>query len=159
LTRLLPEGGADPATMLAANGYSRKLVHKYVLGGWLTSFARYYGHYSNKSRGMRKKAGSDDQVTALVESAGCSSSFPRNQVSIFFLNPFRQYVTCLPSFRRRIFISRPYKFYSAISDRDRFLALQYYGNLSSLVAGIINCLALKPRSHCNLIWARSCACL
>jgi hypothetical protein len=29
---------------------------------------RYYGYYSNKSRGMRKKAGSDDQVPALVES-------------------------------------------------------------------------------------------
>lgn len=28
---------------------------------------RYYGYYSNKSRGMRKKAGSDDQVPALVE--------------------------------------------------------------------------------------------
>jgi hypothetical protein len=29
---------------------------------------RYYGYYSNKSRGMRKKAGTDDQVPALAES-------------------------------------------------------------------------------------------
>jgi hypothetical protein len=28
-----------------------------------------HGYYSNKSRGMRKKAGSDSQVPALVESA------------------------------------------------------------------------------------------
>jgi hypothetical protein len=36
---------------------------------------RYYGFYSNKSRGMRKKAGSDDQVPALVESAVSSAAF------------------------------------------------------------------------------------
>ncbi len=28
---------------------------------------RYYGFYSNKSRGLRKKAGSDGQVPALIE--------------------------------------------------------------------------------------------
>ncbi|MCP4624415.1 MAG: hypothetical protein GY850_12920 [bacterium] len=28
---------------------------------------RYYGFYSNKSRGLRKKAGTDDQVPALIE--------------------------------------------------------------------------------------------
>jgi len=28
---------------------------------------RYYGYYSNKSRGMRKKAGTDDAVSALME--------------------------------------------------------------------------------------------
>jgi ribosomal protein S27E len=39
---------------------------------------RYYGYYSNKSRGMRKKAGSDDQVPALVESAVSSTGFRRN---------------------------------------------------------------------------------
>ncbi|MCP3889217.1 MAG: IS91 family transposase, partial [Desulfobulbaceae bacterium] len=36
---------------------------------------RYYGYYSNKSRGMRKKAGIDDQVPALVESAVSSTAF------------------------------------------------------------------------------------
>ena len=39
---------------------------------------RYYGYYSNKSRGMRKKAGIDDQVPALVQSAVSSSAFRRN---------------------------------------------------------------------------------
>ncbi|MCP3896476.1 MAG: hypothetical protein GY683_01155 [Moraxella sp.] len=39
---------------------------------------RYYGYYSNKSRGMRKKAGSDDQVPALVESAVSSKAFRKN---------------------------------------------------------------------------------
>jgi hypothetical protein len=39
---------------------------------------RYYGYYSNKSRGMRKKAGSDDQVPALVESTVSSTAFRRN---------------------------------------------------------------------------------
>jgi hypothetical protein len=29
---------------------------------------RYYGFYSNKSRGLRKKAGTDDEVPSLIES-------------------------------------------------------------------------------------------
>ena len=37
MTRLLPEGVAAPSGWLAANGYSRQLVRKYVLGGWLTA--------------------------------------------------------------------------------------------------------------------------
>lgn len=40
LTRLLPEGVAASAAWLAANGYSRQLVRKYVLGVWLASLAR-----------------------------------------------------------------------------------------------------------------------
>ncbi|MFZ1985998.1 MAG: type IV toxin-antitoxin system AbiEi family antitoxin domain-containing protein [Desulfatitalea sp.] len=36
LTRLLPEGVAAPSSWLAAHGYSRQLVRKYVLSGWLT---------------------------------------------------------------------------------------------------------------------------
>jgi hypothetical protein len=39
---------------------------------------RYYGYYSNKSRGMRKKAGTDDQVPALVESNLSCTAFRRN---------------------------------------------------------------------------------
>jgi hypothetical protein len=39
---------------------------------------RYYGYYSNKSRGLRKKAGCDDQVPALIESAVSSAAFRRN---------------------------------------------------------------------------------
>lgn len=37
LTRLLPEGVAAPSNWLSANGYSRQLVRKYVLSGWLKS--------------------------------------------------------------------------------------------------------------------------
>jgi hypothetical protein len=43
---------------------------------------RYYGYYSNKSRGMRKKAGMDDKVPALVESAVCSAAFRRNRARL-----------------------------------------------------------------------------
>jgi hypothetical protein len=39
---------------------------------------RYYGYYSNKSRGMRKKAGGDDQVPALVESSVSAAAFRKN---------------------------------------------------------------------------------
>ena len=39
---------------------------------------RYYGYYSNKSRGMRKKAGLDDQVPALVEAGISSTAFRKN---------------------------------------------------------------------------------
>jgi hypothetical protein len=44
LTRLLPEGVAAPSSWLVANGYSRQLVRKYVLGGWLTSLG--HGAYA-----------------------------------------------------------------------------------------------------------------
>ena len=43
---------------------------------------RYYGYYSNKSRGMRKKAGMDDQVQALVESSVSSTAFRRNRARL-----------------------------------------------------------------------------
>ena len=39
---------------------------------------RYYGYYSNKSRGMRKKAGTDEQVPALIESDLSSKALRRN---------------------------------------------------------------------------------
>jgi len=39
---------------------------------------RYYGFYSNKSRGLRKKAGTDDQVPALIESEISSKEFRKN---------------------------------------------------------------------------------
>jgi hypothetical protein len=39
---------------------------------------RYYGYYSNKSRGMRKKAGIDDQVPVLIESALSAAAFYKN---------------------------------------------------------------------------------
>jgi hypothetical protein len=36
---------------------------------------RYYGYYSNKSRGLRKKADTDDDVPALIESEASSKEF------------------------------------------------------------------------------------
>jgi len=39
---------------------------------------RYYGFYSNKSRGLRKKAGTDDEVPALIESDGSKKEFRKN---------------------------------------------------------------------------------
>jgi hypothetical protein len=52
---------------------------------------RYYGYYSNKSRGMRKKAGTDDQVPALIESGASSKEFRKNWArliqKIYNVNP------------------------------------------------------------------------
>ncbi len=39
---------------------------------------RYYGYYSNKSRGLRKKAGTDDQVPALIDSDTSRKAFRKN---------------------------------------------------------------------------------
>jgi hypothetical protein len=39
---------------------------------------RYYGYYSNKLRGLRKKAGTDDQIPALIESEISSKEFRQN---------------------------------------------------------------------------------
>ena len=39
---------------------------------------RYYGYYSNKSRGLRKKSGVDDEVPALIESDVSKKEFRKN---------------------------------------------------------------------------------
>jgi hypothetical protein len=39
---------------------------------------RYYGFYSNKSRGLRKKAGTDDDMPALIESEVFAKEFRKN---------------------------------------------------------------------------------
>jgi hypothetical protein len=52
---------------------------------------RYYGYYSNKSRGLRKKAGTDDQVPALIESEISAEEFRQNWArliqKIYNVNP------------------------------------------------------------------------
>jgi hypothetical protein len=52
---------------------------------------RYYGFYSNKSRGLRKKAGTDDAVLALIESEVSSKEFRKNWArliqKIYNVNP------------------------------------------------------------------------
>ena len=39
---------------------------------------RYYGYYSNKSRGLRKKAGMDDAVPALIDAKMAPKEFRKN---------------------------------------------------------------------------------
>ena len=39
---------------------------------------RYYGYYSNKSRGLRKKAGTDDQIPVLIDSDISRKDFRQN---------------------------------------------------------------------------------
>jgi len=52
---------------------------------------RYYGFYSNKSRGLRKKAGTDDDVPALIQSAVSPREFRKNWAhliqKIYHVNP------------------------------------------------------------------------
>ena len=52
---------------------------------------RYYGFYSNKSRGLRKKTGTDDAVPALIESEVSSKEFRKNWArliqKIYNVNP------------------------------------------------------------------------
>ena len=39
---------------------------------------RYYGYYSNKSRGLRKKARADDQIVTIMPTGASSAQFRRN---------------------------------------------------------------------------------
>ena len=52
---------------------------------------RYYGFYSNKLRGLRKKAGTDDQIPALTESEASPKEFRKNWArliqKIYNVNP------------------------------------------------------------------------
>ena len=52
---------------------------------------RYCGYYSNKSRGMRKKAGTDNQVSALIDSDVSRKAFRKNWArliqKIYNVNP------------------------------------------------------------------------
>jgi hypothetical protein len=41
-------------------------------------FVRYYGFYSNKSRGQRKKANTDDKIPAIVNSDITKKAFRKN---------------------------------------------------------------------------------
>ena len=53
LTCLLPEGVAAPSSWLTANGYSRQLVRKYVLSGWLQAMGR--GVYARSGQSVSWK--------------------------------------------------------------------------------------------------------
>ena len=47
---------------------------------------RYYGFYSNKSRRLRKKAGTDDEVPALIESEVLPKYFRNNRARLIQKN-------------------------------------------------------------------------
>jgi curved DNA-binding protein CbpA len=44
----------------------------------LKQMVRYYGYYSNASRGRRKKAGRDNQIPCILEPALSSKQFRKN---------------------------------------------------------------------------------
>ena len=46
---------------------------------------RYYGFYSNKSRGLRKKADADDGIPAIIPSAMSSKEFRQNWARLIAL--------------------------------------------------------------------------
>ena len=68
---------------------------------------RYYGYYSNKLRGLRKKAGTDDAVPALIESEVLSKEFRKTWArliqKIYKVNPLL-YPKCSGSMRIIAFI-------------------------------------------------------
>ena len=68
---------------------------------------RYYGFYSNKLRGLRKKAGTDNQVPALMESEISSKEFRMSWArliqKIYNINPLLC-PKCLGSMRKISFI-------------------------------------------------------
>jgi hypothetical protein len=67
--------GKTSETFSAMDWLARLVTH---IPNRYEQMVRYYGYYSNKSRGMRKKAGSDDQVPALVKSGILSAAFRKN---------------------------------------------------------------------------------
>jgi len=58
---------------------------------WVEQMVRYYGYYSNKMRGIRKKVGEDDNEQALIESILKSREFRKNLArlirKIYHVNP------------------------------------------------------------------------
>lgn len=67
--------GHSSRTFLALDWLAQLITHIPNKG---EQTVRYYGYYSNKSRGMRKKAGTDDKVPALIESETSGKEFRKN---------------------------------------------------------------------------------
>ncbi len=69
----------------------RRITHIPNKGESAGGGVRYYGFYSNKSRGLWKKAGLDDQVPALIEPEISSKEFRKNWArlirKIYHVNP------------------------------------------------------------------------
>jgi len=60
--------GTSTKTFDALDWLAQLVTHIPTKGESAGGGVRYYGFYSNKSRGLRKKAGTDDQVPALIDS-------------------------------------------------------------------------------------------
>lgn len=62
-------------TFNAMDWLARLVTH---IPGRYEQTVRYYGWYSNKSRGMRKKASMDDAIPAVVPNGMSAREFPQN---------------------------------------------------------------------------------
>ena len=69
------KAGDRTETFTALDWLARLITHIPNRGEQLV---RYYGYYSNKSRGMRKKAETDDKVPALIDSDISRKKFRKN---------------------------------------------------------------------------------
>lgn len=74
--------------------YVRDVIYRYLdFGDLHLGFARYYGYYSDKSRGMRKKSGADAAVPALMKSVLTSramrKSWARLIQKVYHVDPLK----------------------------------------------------------------------
>lgn len=80
--------GSASKTFLALDWVAQLITHIPNKGEQLV---RYYGYYSNKSRGLRKKTDTDEQVPALVESEISKKEFRKNWArliqKVYYVDP------------------------------------------------------------------------
>lgn len=74
-TTYAPKDGNRYRTFDALDWLARLVTHIPNKG---EQMIRYYGYYSNKSRGLRKKAGMDDAVPALIDAKMAPKEFRKN---------------------------------------------------------------------------------
>ena len=67
--------GKSSQTFDALDWLARLVTH---VPGRYEHTVRYYGYYSNKSRGMRKKADADDQIAAIASNELSPEQFAQN---------------------------------------------------------------------------------
>jgi hypothetical protein len=69
------KNGRTPKTFGALDWLAQLTTH---IPGKNEQMVRYYGYYSNKSRGLRRRAGKEDDVPALIDSDLSAAEFRRN---------------------------------------------------------------------------------
>ena len=74
-TTYAPKDGNRSKTFDALDWLARLVTHIPNEG---EQMIRYYGYYSNKSRELRKKAGMDDAVPALIDAKMAPKEFRKN---------------------------------------------------------------------------------